>query len=283
MKALILSVACATVTAGLMLANEEGSFDRSLTVSGPVDLDVSTDSGGILVNRGGSGSLHVHAIIKAQNDWFGSTDVRGRIEQLERNPPVEQNGNRIRVGYVHDHSLLRGISIRYEIDTPAQTQLRARADSGGIEVAGLQAPVDCKTDSGGIRIHDIKAEVHANADSGGIHLDNITGGVTAQVDSGGIDARDIAGSINADADSGSIHISQTTPAPIHAKADSGGVRVRLAPHAGYDLSVEASSGPISVPEMTLRSGFSRHHIEGRIGNGGPLVEIRVDSGGATIE
>jgi DUF4097 and DUF4098 domain-containing protein YvlB len=236
-----------------------------------------------VTSSGSSGSVRIHAILKAQNDWFGSGDVKKRIEELERNPPVEQTGSRVRIGYVQDRDLLRGISMHLEIQTPLDTQLRARADSGGIRVEGIKGPVDCKTDSGGIRIHDVKANVHAEADSGGIHLDNIAGAVVARVDSGGIEATDVAGEIDAQDDSGSIRLSQTTAAPIRAKSDSGGITVRLAPHADYDLSVESGSGHISVPEMTVRSGFSSHHLEGKVGKGGPLVKISVDSGSATVE
>src|SRR5207248_3280 len=115
-------------------------------------LDVQTDSGGIAVTPGSSGSLRVHAILKAQRGWFESSDVESRIRELERNPPVEQTGNKIQVGYVRDRNLLKGISMRLEIQTPADTQIRARADSGGIRIEGIRGPVDCHTDSGGIEI-----------------------------------------------------------------------------------------------------------------------------------
>jgi DUF4097 and DUF4098 domain-containing protein YvlB len=266
-----------------MAGVEEGSFDRSLTVSGPVDLEVKTASGGITVTSGDSGSVRVHAILRAENGWFSSGDVKRRIEELERHPPVEQTGNHLRIGYVQDPALLKGISITFEISAPLDTQLRARANSGGIRVEGIRGPVDCKADSGGIRIRDAKAAVHAEADSGGLHLDNIAGDVFARADSGGIEAMDVAGAIDARADSGSIRLSQTEPASIRAKADSGGVKLRLAPRADYDVSVEAGSGSISVPEMTVRSGFSAHHLEGKVGKGGPLVQIRVDSGSVTVE
>ena len=282
MKALLL-FAFAALPVGLLAGAEDGSFDRTLSVSGQVDLDVNTDSGGISVTSGKSGSVHVHAILQVQNDWFGSSDVKTRLAELERNPPVEQNGSHVRIGYVRDHRLLKGISIHLEIQTPAETQLRARADSGGIRVEGLQGPVDCKTDSGGIRVRDVRADVHAAADSGGLHLDNVDGRVFARVDSGGIEAFNVAGAIEAQADSGSVRLSQTRAAPIRAKAESGGVRVELARGGDYDLSVEADSGTISVPAMTVRSGFSKHHVEGQVGKGGPMVEIRVESGSAVVE
>jgi DUF4097 and DUF4098 domain-containing protein YvlB len=103
------------------------------------------------------------------------------------------------------------------------------------------------------------------------------------VDSGGIDAIDVSGSLDIEADSGHIQLRQTSPAPIRAKADSGGIRVTLAHGAGYDLDAESESGGISVPEMTVRSVSSRHHINGKINGGGPTVSVRVDSGGIAID
>src|SRR5271168_5555720 len=98
-----------------MAAQAEGSFDKAVTVSGPVELDVKTDSGGITVVRGTSGTVRVHAILKGQHNWYGGGDVEGRIRELERNPPVEKTGSQVRIGYVRDGDLLKGVSMRLEI------------------------------------------------------------------------------------------------------------------------------------------------------------------------
>jgi hypothetical protein len=66
MRCCVLVFASVTLASGIAFAaHADGSFDRSVTVSGPVDLDVKTDSGGIAVTPGSSGSLRVHAILKA--------------------------------------------------------------------------------------------------------------------------------------------------------------------------------------------------------------------------
>ena len=285
MKSCVLALVSITLACGIACAAqaEEGSFDRSLTVSGPVDLDVKTDSGGIAVRPGPSGYLRVHAILKSHHGWFESSDVESRIRQLERNPPVEQTGNRIQFGYVHDRDLLKGISLRLEIQAPPDTQVRARADSGGVRVEGIRGPADCRTDSGGIEMYNIGSDVRASADSGSIHLNKINGSAFARVDSGGIEATQVARTIDAQTDSGGIRLDQTRPAPIRARADSGGVALKLASSGGYDISAESESGHISVPEMTVRGIFSPHHIEGKVRSGGPLVSIHVDSGNVTVE
>lgn len=284
MKGLVLGLLLIGAGNGLLFGQQaEGSFDRSLNISGNLDLDVQTDSGGISVRAGAAGTVRIHAILKAQHGWFGGGgDPQSRIRELERNPPVEQTGSSVRVGYVHDRDLLKGISMRFEIEAPANTRLRARAESGGIEVEGIRDSLDCKTDSGGIEIRDAGSDVHAEADSGGIHIRNAKGSVFARADSGGIEAINVGGALDVQSDSGHMRLSQTAPARINASANSGGIDVTLAPGAGYDIDAQTDSGGLSVPEMTVSSRFSNHHMEGKVRGGGPTVTLRADSGGITV-
>jgi Toastrack DUF4097 len=270
------------IAVGLCYAQRtEGSFERTLKVTGPVDLDLATDAGGINVVPGPAGSVHIRGILKAGGNWFNRGDVENRIRELETHPPIEQNGNSIRVA-VRDRSLLRGIAMRLEVEAPPESRLRARADSGGIDVRGIQGPVDCKTDSGGIRASDIGGEVRAAADSGGIHIRRVNGPVYAHGDSGGIEALEVAGSVDAGADSGGVRVSQTAPAPIKAQTDSGGLDITLARTGGYDIRAHAGSGRITAPEITVSGMISRHEVNGRLRGGGPLVDVHADSGNVDI-
>src|SRR5262252_8240401 len=82
----------------MLFARAEGKFDRTLTVNGPVTMDLTTGSGNISVHAGGSNQVVIHAVIHSSNDWFGG-DSENAVRAVESNPPVEQNGNSIRVGY----------------------------------------------------------------------------------------------------------------------------------------------------------------------------------------
>jgi Putative adhesin len=261
----------------------EGGFDRTLQVSGPVELDAETDSGGIVVRQGSAGSVQVHVILRSNDRWQGGGDVEQRIRALEANPPVEQSGNVIRVGHVRDKQMLRGISMRLEITVPRTTRVRAVADSGGVTVSAVDGPVDCQTDSGGIEVSSVNADVNASADSGGIRISDVRGKVVAQVDSGGIQATNVAGSLDLSTDSGGVRIAQTTPAPIKVRADSGGAHIKLAPSGGYDIDAGSDSGRVTTPEIAVQGALSKRHVQGRVRGGGPLVDVRVDSGNVTIE
>ena len=75
---LILLVAAMVAGAPLAAADGEGHFDRTLSVTGSVDLDVQTGSGHIEVHSGGSSAVVIHATIRAQDRFFGSANARER-------------------------------------------------------------------------------------------------------------------------------------------------------------------------------------------------------------
>ncbi|HLJ48773.1 MAG TPA: DUF4097 family beta strand repeat-containing protein [Bryobacteraceae bacterium] len=282
MKFFLLALAIWMPASIVLGAVNERTFERTLNVSGAVNLDVVTDAGGIKVIAGSPGVVRVRGIMKAQN-WFFGGNAEDHIRALESNPPVEQSGNTIRAGYVSDRSLLRGVSLRFEIEVPVQTSVRAKADSGGVHVEGVRGPVDCKTDSGGIEVRDIESEVRAQADSGGVHIRHVSGQVWARADSGGIEAFDIAGSIDAQTDSGGIRMSQTVAASVHAEADSGGASLKLARNGGYDIRASSGSGGVSVSDITVHGSISNKKVEGSVRGGGALVKIHTDSGQVVID
>jgi hypothetical protein len=259
----------------------EGTFETVLSVAGPATLDVAVDYGLIRVRAGDPGSVRIRGILRARRWFFGWVSVENRIRQLESKPPVEQSGTTIQVGAVAGRWLFRGIALYLEITVPADTRIRALADSGDIRVEGIAGAVDCETDSGDVELSAIHGNVRASADSGSIRIREVAGRVNAEADSGDIEALEIAGEIEAATDSGDIRISQTVAAPVRAEADSGGIRVQLAPGAGYNVSAETDHGRITVPEMEWRTR-SKQEVDGRIGGGGPLVDLETDSGDIDI-
>jgi hypothetical protein len=50
----------------LPLLADEATFDRTLTVSAPVDLEVVTGSGSITVRSGPAGSITVHGTVRTR-------------------------------------------------------------------------------------------------------------------------------------------------------------------------------------------------------------------------
>jgi hypothetical protein len=253
----------------------EGTFERQLTVTGPVSLDVSAISGVIRVFGGEDGSVRIRGVLRARP--LSSVGVMERIRRLESSPPIEQDGNAIGIGDVSNRWLLRGINLLLEITAPASTEIRALADSGDIRIEGIDGPVECETDSGEINISNIGGDVHACSDSGGIHIGNVKSGVDVRTDSGHVEALEVGGTIDVKTDSGNIRLSQTMGRPVCAQADSGRIRVQLAAGGGYTIRARTDNGRVELPVLT-RQRLSKHEMEGDVRGGGSVLDLETDSG-----
>jgi hypothetical protein len=259
-----------------------GAFQRTLNVTGPVDLDVLSEIGGIILTVGASDSIRVQAVLTPQLGPLDIVKADARIRALEANPPVDQTGNRIRIGYPADSELLTRISMRLTIEVPRTTIVRARTRSGGIEISGIVGRVDGESGSGRIVTSDINGDVFLKSQSGGILVSKSQGRVVAHNGSGAIEATDVAGPIDAMTASGAIRLSQVQPAAIRAHAKSGAIKVTLAPGAGYDFLAQSESGKIFVSGMTTQQGKNIRHLTGKLGGGGPLVDINTNSSAVHI-
>jgi len=241
---------------------------------------VGTHSGIVRVRPGENGSVRVRGILRARRSLLSDTEEW--LQNIAANPPIEQSGDSVRIGDVHDRWLLRGFSILLDIVVPADTRVRTLSDAGDIRIEDIAGPVICETDAGRIEVSGIGSHVRASADSGRIVLRKINGPVDASADSGDIEALDIAGAIAARTDSGSIRLSQTVAASVRAEADSGSIALQLVPEAGYNLRVRTDSGKVRVPEMAVHGTLSRHAAEGQIRGGGPSVHLETDSGSIEV-
>jgi DUF4097 and DUF4098 domain-containing protein YvlB len=300
----------------------EGRFERTLTVTGPVELEITTGSGSINVTTGDSSTVRIRGTIRTSHGWLSDeASAENRVRALESNPPIEQNANFIRVGHIEDRSLTRNISISYELVVPAATRLRAETGSGSESIGGLHGPVRVKTGSGNLRIEDIGDEVHADTGSGDIEVHTVNGRLYASTGSGPIRATGISGPFVVTTGSGDVRLGQTSAGEgrvetgsgtlelrglhgaLHAKTGSGSITadgdldgdwslesgsgnltVRLPSQAAFNLEAHTSSGRVtSAHDVTVQGTISRNDLRGRVGQGGFQLRLHTGSGNIHIE
>jgi len=300
-------------------AAAEGSFQRTLQVTGPVNLDLTTGSGSVHIRTGSSSQVEVTGHIKVTN-WFGG-DADAQVKRIEANPPIQQSGNEIRIGHIDDTELLHNISISYDLLVPAETQVHSHTGSGSQSVEGLRGRIEIESGSGSLRISDIGNAVHAETGSGEIAIDRIKGNVRTKAGSGSIHATDIAGGFEGHTGSGHITLGQTAPGSVRADtgsggmelrgvqgsleaeagsgtitaegsptgswtvhSGSGGIHLRLASEAAFDLDAHTSSGSISVSQpVTVQGSLGRKELRGKVRGGGVPVEVETGSGNIEIQ
>lgn len=311
---------CVLVAAPLAARDYEGSFERTLKVAGPVELEVTTGSGNIDVRSGEASTVRVRGTIRVSRR-VGAEAAERKIQYLESNPPVEQSGNFIRVGRISDPEIRRHISISYELVVPAATRLRSETGSGDQAIEGIKGPVKASTGLGNIRVSSLDDEARLDTGSGDIELASLSGAVYAQTGSGNIRANRLAGMVRAHTGSGDIRLEGNSTGPVRADTGSGNVEVRgvqgalhaqtgsgnivvqgeprgdwkletgsgnvsmhLPPQVGFSLYAHTGSGNIdSNLPITIQGKLSRSELRGTVRGGGSLVEVGTGSGDIHIE
>lgn len=297
----------------------EGSFERTLSVSGQVDLDVVTGSGNIDVRAVGGSTVRVRALIRAR-DLFGMSAAE-KVRYIESHPPIEQTGNVIRIGRFEDREYTRNVTISYELDVPPDTRLKARSGSGNVTAGGLNGTIEMNSGSGNVRASNIGGEVRAQTGSGNVEIDSVRGNLQAGTGSGNIRAQGIGGGLRAHSGSGSVHAEQTAPGDADLEtgsgnidavgvrgglrartgsgridvggepsggwtvnAGSGNVTIRLKSEAAFDLYAHTSSGHVRLDHpVTVTGTVSAKELRGKVRGGGPLVEAHTGSGDILVQ
>ena len=214
-----------------LFARAEGKFDRTLTVNGPVTMDLTTGSGNVTVRAGGSNQVVIHAVVRSSNDWFGG-DAESAVRAVESNPPVEQNGNSIRVGTTSGRCQAPRVD-QHDV-TPADTSLQAHSGSGDIGV-GIAQERGRRRRVQEMSLRDLGPQANARTGSGSIKGQDIALPFTARTGSGGVDA-DLTGSGNADVESGSGEVRlRGVKGGLRARTGSGDITVDGGVQSGWNL------------------------------------------------
>jgi len=283
------------------LASVRGSFERTYQVSGPVDLEALTRSGDITIRTGPAGTVTIRGKIQVNDRWFHS-NWQGQVSEIEKNPPIHQDGNSIRIDYLDAHE----ISIDYEVTVPPETAVRTHSGSGDQRVEGLHGnlnlesgsgdmrlreisgQIDAHTGSGDIEAHEISGPFHAEAGSGDIRLEaKGNGDVRVHTGSGTIELRDINGTLQAESGSGDVSISGVQTGAWEVRTSSGNVDLDLPAQAAFDLAASTGSGELVVGRqvtMVVQGEVreARHYIKGTVGGGGPQLTVHTSSGDVHI-
>jgi len=267
---LLALLAAATLVGGCEIQAQslgvDGSFDRTLRVDGPVDLDVLSRSGRIRVTVGAGDAVHVVAQIRAHGSltWWHMYSPTEQVKMLESNPPIDQSGNRISIGRISDDALASNVTISYDLTVPATTRLRTTSRSGDQAIDAIQGPVT------------------ASSRSGSIHIRSVPGDLDVETRSGEVELLDQKSNVRVVSRSGRVML-EGQPRTWTVSTRSGDVDVALPQDGGAQIEVDSRSGSVdSSRPIEMRTSESRSRMRGIIGRGGGRLDVTTRSGSVRI-
>jgi DUF4097 and DUF4098 domain-containing protein YvlB len=139
------------------------------------------------------------------------------------------------------------------------------------------------TSNGGIRITDAAGPARLRTSNGGIRVAGLSGGLEAHTSNGGITAEldQVDGEVRLESSNGSIEVRlpQSLREGVRAHTSNGGITVRLPEGVDARVSAHTSNAHVTSDfDVRMQGAIERHHLEGVIGKGGPLLDLSTSNG-----
>ena len=294
-----------------------GSFDRTLTVNGPVRVELDNGSGDVRLTRGGDSAVEIHCQFHL-HVWPGQSP-NSRIADITAHPPIAQDSNLIRIG--NDVQRWNEVSFDYTIQVPQATEVHLVTGSGDMVISGIKGPATINTGSGDITADQIGNDTHTSTGSGTVELTDIQGEVDATAGSGDITLNHVRRAARVHTGSGDVTVDSpgeslsvvtgsgdtkiTNPAgDLRVRTGSGGIDINGSPAASAFWELHTGAGDITL-DVSSASGFrlyahtsfgsinssmpiavtektSSHELRGTVGNGQARIEVETSSGDIEI-
>jgi DUF4097 and DUF4098 domain-containing protein YvlB len=209
-------------------------------------------------------------------------------------PPGERRGN---------------TGARYTIRLPRRATLeRINTSNGAIRLDGMEGTGRLQTSNGLIRVGQHQGALELTTSNGAIDVGRMTGPVTARTSNGRVTVDEMTGALDAATTNGAIRatlVETSADRPLRFSTTNGSIEVTLEQEPRADLRAQTSNGAVTVrlpagsnarvsastsnssitnefPLTGSDASVSKRRIEGKIGNGGPLVDISTSNGSVRL-
>jgi DUF4097 and DUF4098 domain-containing protein YvlB len=219
---------------------------------------------------------------------------------------VHESSGVTEIRTTHPNTFHGNQGARFLIRAPRKTVMdRIVSSNGAVRIHDMTAETRIHTSNGAIRIENSTGGVEAETSNGAIDLDTVTGKVNLKTSNGRIRAEDLVGQCEAETSNGpitlrfkdapdgptrintsngSVDVTMSKPPKngIRAETSNGSITLDLPGNTAARLNAETSHSAVSSEfDVMHNSSFDKekHHLEGDIGAGGPLIELTTRNGG----
>jgi DUF4097 and DUF4098 domain-containing protein YvlB len=202
-------------------------------------------------------------------------------------PPIDRHGNAGARYTIHvpNKTVLAGItssngSIRVE---GIEGDAHLRTSNGGVHATRLTGPLDVQTSNGTVEVSEITGDTTLHSSNGAIRADIRKGRFGASTSNGSITAHlreQDSSAVRLSSSNGHIELTMDAAREVHATTTNSSITVHMPASAGAQVDAHTSNSSITCDfDVSVRGGMmSKHHLEGTIGNGGPLLDLGTSNG-----
>jgi DUF4097 and DUF4098 domain-containing protein YvlB len=287
------------VLAGCDIEDMGGSFER---YHEDFHYNYPMKAGGSLAVDSFNGSVEVSVWDQETVDISGTKYARSQEETADLKIEVDHSPSSVAIRAIRPSMRHGNYGAKFAIKVPHGVVLdHLITSNGAIRTSDGVGPARLKTSNGHVEVRHLKGALNADTSNGPVELQDIDGAVEVHSSNGHIRAEGVRGALEATTSNSSIHavlekvdgavrvqssnggIDLTLPAgaqrAIRAHTSNSGITVHLPGEVNARLSAQTSNSSISSDfEMRMRGEISKHHLEGTLGSGGPLIDLSTSNG-----
>lgn len=231
-------------------------------------------------------------------------NTRDRLAQIKID--IARTSESVNIRTVPPLERLGNSGARYQIRVPKQAILELiKSTNGSLRVSDIDGAANLRTTNGSVRAAGLQGALSASSTNGTVECIDINGGATVRTTNGRIKLESIRGSIEANTTNGSINAEMVASSPdrrtrlsttngsvdlripndlksdVRASTTNGSITVSLPGSANFQVTARTSGASVKS-EFPVVGEISKKSIEGRVGSGGPLIDLTTSNGGISL-
>lgn len=287
----------------IMFAQSSNNAYRVDTFSAGLspDVELRTSGGSINVYGHNEDEVRIEMFVRRRSSYLSPSDT----DLSDFDIVIEQDGNKITAFASRKSSgvsFLRGgrnESISFRAYVPHNSIVDGRTSGGSVSAENIYNGLNLATSGGSVRVHNIQGKIDLRTSGGSIQIEDASGEINARTSGGSVTVNGLDGVADLRTSGGGMRLNNIS-AELNARTSGGSIRAELV--AFYDnVTLQTSGGSIQISmpdvdhyDLDLRGSrvntnlrnfsgeMQRNRINGRVGNGGPLLSARTSAGSVTI-
>lgn len=196
---------------------------------------------------------------------------------------------------------------KYVLRVPREVKLdRVETSNGGLRLEALRGEARVRTSNGSLKVNDFRGPLEATTSNGSLEVMGYEGVATLKTSNGRIRGDGLKGRLDATTSNGSIDVTVAEPSAglpmkfttsngsvnvtvekwtgsgLVARTSNSSINVRLPEGVNAQLQASTSNGSINTEFEITTSQMSKNRVDGRIGAGGPLIDLATSNGGIRV-
>jgi DUF4097 and DUF4098 domain-containing protein YvlB len=179
----------------------------------------------------------------------------------------------------------RNCGARFVLKVPRRAELeRIVSSNGAIRVRDVNGPARLRTSNGAMRVANLGGNLDGTTSNGSVEVDSVKGNCTLRTSNGRVRAQSVQGTLDASTSNGSVDAELgEVRNGVRVATSNGGITLRLPGTINARLMARTSNASISSDfDVTTHGTKDRHHLEGTIGSGGPVLDLSTSNGGIKV-